>query len=518
MKRSNEFFLRGPLLPSILRYTIPIILTGALQLFFNAADLVIVGRYCSSDCVGAVGSTGATTNLVVTLFMGLSIGGGVCVAHALGAGNDKAAHRAVHTALPTALICGSIVTVLGIFLTEPLLKLMGTPKELLPLSKLYMQIYFGGMTFNMVYNYCGSILRAAGDTRSPLIYLCFAGAANVGLNYLFVTQFGMDVDGVALATTLSQGISAVLCVRNQVGGQAVLGRQHIRTTPWLTERHGYDPTYYLFVTQFGMDVDGVALATTLSQGISAVLCVRNLMRRTDACRLELKKMRIYKPELLKMIRIGLPAGIQNGMFSISNVIIQSSINSFGPDFVNGNSAAANIEGFMWVFSNAFQQASLNFVGQNHGANQPKRAAKALWLCLGSAFTVCLTLGLLASYFGETLLGIYITDSPDAIACALIRVARVFPVYFLFGLMDSTTGALRGRGASLAPMLISVVGICGIRLGWIFTIFRIPAYHTPESLYLSFPLSWAITFCGLLIAFLVIARRARREETHNLAAA
>ena len=457
MKRSNEFFLRGPLLPSILRYTVPIILTGALQLFFNAADLIIVGRYCSSDCVGAVGSTGATTNLVVTLFMGLSIGGGVCVAHALGAGDDNAAHRAVHTALPTALICGSIVTVLGIFLTEPLLKLMGTPEELLPLSKLYMQIYFGGMTFNMVYNYCGSILRAAGDTRSPLIYLCFAGAANVGLNILFVTQFGMDVDGVALATTLSQGISAVLCVRN-------------------------------------------------------------LMRRTDACRLELKKMRIYKPELVKMIRIGLPAGVQNGMFSISNVIIQSSINSFGPAFVNGNSAAANIEGFMWVFSNAFQQASLNFVGQNHGANQPKRAAKALWLCLGSAFVVCLSLGLLASYFGEELLSIYITDSPEAITYGLIRVARIFPVYFLFGLMDSTTGALRGRGASLAPMLISIVGICGIRLGWIFTIFRIPAYHTPESLYLSFPLSWAITFCGLLIAFTIITRRARRKETHNLAAA
>ena len=457
MKRSNEFFLRGPLLPAILRYTIPIILTGALQLLFNAADLVIVGRYCSSDCVGAVGSTGATTNLVVTLFMGLSIGGGVCVAHALGAGDDHAAHRAVHTALPTALICGSIVTVLGIILTEPLLKLMGTPKELLPLSKLYMQIYFGCMTFNMVYNYCGSILRAAGDTRSPLIYLAFAGTANVGLNYLFVTQFGMDVDGVALATTLSQGISAVLCVRN-------------------------------------------------------------LMRRTDACRLELKKLRIYKPELLKMIRIGLPAGIQNGMFSISNVIIQSSINSFGPAFVNGNSAAANIEGFMWVFSNAFQQASLNFVGQNHGANQPKRAAKALWLCLGSAFTVCLTLGLLASYFGEALLGIYITDSPEAITYGLIRVARVFPVYFLFGLMDSTTGALRGRGASLSPMLISIIGICGIRLGWIFTIFRIPAYHTPESLYLSFPLSWAVTFCCLLIAFLVITRRAKRKEAPSLASA
>lgn len=456
MKRSNDSFLRGPLLPAILRYTIPIILTGVLQLLFNAADLVIVGRFCNSNCVGAVGSTGSTTNLIVTLFMGLSIGSGVCTAHAMGAGDEKAVHRVVHTALPTALVSGAVLTVLGMVLSEPLLKLMGTPKELLPLSKLYMQIYFGGITFTMVYNFCGAILRSAGDTRSPLIYLCFAGATNVALNFIFVTQFGMDVDGVALATVISQGISAVLCVRN-------------------------------------------------------------LMRRTDACRLQWKKLRFYKPELLKMIRIGLPAGIQNAMFSISNVIIQSSINSFGPDFVNGNSAAANIEGFMWVFANAFQQACINFVGQNHGAGQQKRASKSFWVCLGSVTVVCACLGLLACTFGEQLLSIYIPDSPKAIAYGLLRTVWVYPVYFLFGIMECTTGVLRGRGVSFAPMLISVIGICGIRLGWVFTIFRIPAYHTPESLYFSFPLSWAVTFCGLMIAFLAVVRRERKAHPRELTA-
>ncbi len=456
MKRSNDYFLRGPLLPAILRYAIPIMLTSALQLFFNAADLIVVGRYCGEDCVGAVGSTGSTTSLVVTLFMGLSIGGGVCTAHALGAGDDEAVHRAVHTAIPTSLISGVILTVVGMFVSEPLLRLLGTPEELLPLSKLYMQIYFGGVSFIMLYNFAGAILRAAGDTRSPLIYLCFSGVANVVMNLIFVTQFDMDVDGVALATVLSQGISAVLCVRN-------------------------------------------------------------LMRRTDACRFQWKQMRIYKPELLKMMRIGFPAGIQNAMFSISNVTIQSAINSFGPDFVNGNSAAANIEGFMWVFANSFQQASINFVGQNHGAGQTKRATKSLWLCLGCVGIVCASVGLLGCAFGQQLLSIYLPDSPEAIRYGLVRAARVFPVYFLFGLMECTTGALRGRGASFAPMLISIIGICGIRLGWIFTVFQIPEYHTPESLYFSFPLSWAVTFCCLLVAYLLIFRRKKNAKGQTLAA-
>ncbi len=449
MKKSNEFFLRGPLLPGIIRYTIPIILTGVLQLAFNAADLMVVGMK-NSIYVGAVGSTGSTTNLVVTLFMGLSIGAGVCVAHGLGSGQDQEVHRAVHTALPTAIVCGIFLTFLGLVVSEPLLRLMGTPENVLPLSKKYMQIYFCGITFSMVYNYCGSILRAAGDTRSPLLYLCFAGTANVVLNFIFVMVFDWNVAGVAVATSISQGISAVLCVRN-------------------------------------------------------------LMRRSDACRLEWKKLRFYKPQLVKMIRIGLPAGVQGAMFSISNVIIQSSINSFGEVFMSGNAAAANIEGFMWVPANAFQQSCVNFVGQNTGAGQHKRARQSVWACLGCIMVVGFALGMLFYAFGPQLLSLYVSDSPQAMEYGMIRMQIIYPLYFLFGMMECTTGALRGRGASFVPMLISVVGICGIRLAWIFTVFQIPAYHTPQSLYWSFPISWAVTFAILLGAYLVINHRAKKQQ-------
>ncbi len=448
MKRSNDFFLQGPLLPGIIRYTIPIILTGILQLMFNAADLMVVGLK-SSLYVGAVGSTGSTTHLVITLFMGLSIGAGVCVAQGLGSKTDEEVHRTVHTALPTAIVSGLFLTVVGILVSDPLLELMGTPEDVQPLSRKYMQIYFGGITFNLVYNYCGAILRAAGDTRSPLIYLVFAGTANVVMNLFFV----MVLD-------------------------------------W--------------------NVAGVAIATTLSHAISAVLCVRNLMRRTDACHLDLKKLHIYKPQLLKMIRIGLPAGIQSGMFSISNVIIQSSINSFGSLFVSGNAAAANIEGFMWVPANALQQSCVNFVGQNTGAGQTKRARKAVWTCLSCMLVVGFSLGMLFYAIGPQLLGLYVADSAKAMEYGMIRIAIIFPLYFLFGMMECTTGALRGRGNSFLPMIISVVGICGIRLTWIFTVFRLPAYHTPESLYWSFPISWVITFAILLISYLVVSRKDSKE--------
>lgn len=450
MKKSNEIFLHGRLLPSMIRYTIPIMLTGWLQLLFNAADLVVVGQYCGSISVGAVGSTGSMTNLVVTLFMGLSVGAGVCVAHGLGSGNQENVHRTVHTAIPTALICGVIVTIVGILVTKPLLGAMGTPKNVLPLSALYMQIYFVGVPFNLLYNYAASILRAAGDTKSPLLYLSIAGVVNVVLNLIFVIVFRLDVAGVAIATSASQLVSAVLCIRA-------------------------------------------------------------LLRRSDACRLDFRKLHIYKTQLLKMIRIGIPAGVQGAMFSISNIIIQSSINSFGDVLISGNAAAANIEGFMWVPCNAFQQTCVNFVGQNTGAQQHKRAYKAVWINLGCVLITGIAIGLTFFGLGELLLSIYITDSVDAIQGGLIRIGIIFPLYFFFGLMEVTTGALRGIGSSFAPMVISIVGICGIRLGWIATVFQIPAYHTPESLFWSFPLSWSVTFACLLGTFLFQFHRMTKRQ-------
>ena len=445
MKKRNSNMLQGPVLWGILGYTVPIILTSVLQLLFNAADLVVVGRFCGSISVAAVGATGSITNLIVNLFIGLSVGAGVTVAHAIGSREEEAVHRAVHTALPVALISGLVLTGVGVVFSGTFLRLMGTPETVLPLSKVYMQIYFGGITFNMVYNFCASILRAAGDTKSPLIFLSLAGVVNVVLNVIFVTVFHMNVAGVALATTISQGISAILVV--------------------------------------------IAL-----------------MRRTDACRLYLKKMHLHRQELMKMVRIGLPAGIQGSLFSISNVLIQSSVNSFGDVFMSGNAAAGNIEGFVYVIMNSFHQTAVNYIGQNVGAHQYDRVKKVLRTCLVCVALAGLTAGVLGYSFGPQLLSIYITDSQEAISYGVMRLSLVCLPYFLCGLMDVSTGALRGMGASLEPMIISVLGVCAFRVGWITTVFQIPAFHTPQCLYLSYPISWVLTFIAQYLAFRRVYRR------------
>lgn len=448
---SKDFnMLQGPSLGSIILYTIPIILTGLLQLLFNAADLIVVGRFAGSISVAAVGASGSITNLIVNFFIGLSVGTGVAVAHAIGAGNDKEIHRAVHTAIPTALLSGLIVTVIGMVFCGKFLEMMNTPENVLPLSTIYMRIYFAGAIFMMVYNFCASILRAAGDTKSPLIFLTIAGVINVILNVIFVTVFDMNVAGVALATTISQGVSAAL----------------------------------------------VLIA---------------LMRRKDACRLSLKKLRFYKPQLMKIVRIGLPAGIQSSLFSISNVIIQSSINSFGDILMSGNAAAANIEGFIFVILNAFHQTALNFIGQNVGANQYKRAKKVLWICLGSVLSIGLAVTSVVYLLGPSLLSVYITDSAEAIGWGMVRLGCLCLPYCLCGMMDVSTGALRGMGTSVAPMIISILGVCGIRIGWIYTLFQIPAFHTPQCLYYSYAVSWAVTFLIQLSVFhFVYSKNASKE--------
>lgn len=450
MKAQSQRMLQGPLLPSILLYTFPIILTSLLQLLFNAADLVVVGRWCGSVAVAAVGATGSITNLIVNLFIGLSVGSGVTMAHALGGRNQEAAQRTVHTTLPIALISGVFLTAVGVIFSETFLRLMGTPDDVLPLSAKYMRIYFCGITFTMVYNFCASILRAAGDTKSPLIFLTLAGVINVVMNVIFVTRLGMDVDGVALATVISQAVAAVLVV--------------------------------------------VAM-----------------MRRTDESRLELKKLRIYKVQLLKIIRIGLPAGLQSSMFSISNVIIQSSVNSFGSVVMSGNAAASNIEGFVYASMNAFHQTAVNFTGQNMGARRYNRIRKILWWCLGCVTVVGLVMGLLACGFGPQLLSIYITDSPEAIEYGMLRLLYIALPYFLCGTMDVSSGALRGLGSSFAPMVISVLGVCVMRIGWIYSVFQIPQFHTPTCLYLSYPISWLITYCAQLGAFLHLFNRFRKAH-------
>jgi len=448
MNGQNKQMLQGPLFWNIVRYTVPIILTSILQLLFNAADLVVVGRFCGSISVAAVGATGSITALIVNLFIGLSVGVGVSVAQGIGAKQHEVVHRTVHTAIPAALCSGLCLTTLGLLLAKPLLTLMGTPSDVLPLSALYMRIYLCGMTFNMVYNFSASILRAAGDTKSPLIFLTIAGVINVVLNVIFVTVFHMNVAGVALATTTAQAISAVL--------------------------------------------------VTIS-----------LLRRTDACKLYFSKLRFYKPQMIKIVRIGLPAGIQSSLFSISNVLIQSSINSFGPVVMSGNASAQNIEGFLYAFLNAFHQTTVNFTGQNVGAKQYKRVLKILLVCLGCAAVIGGGVGLLFYTFGEDLLSIYITDSAEALSYGMLRLSITSLTYLLCGLLDVSTGSLRGMGVSLAPMIISILGVCGIRIGWVFTVFQIPQFHSPQSLYISYPISWGITFLAQMVVFYHVYRKRTR---------
>ncbi len=451
MSRRNIDMLNGSLFKNVIAYTIPIILTGILQLLFNAADLVIVGRFCGSISVAAVGATTSIINLIVNLFIGLSVGAGVVVAQSIGAGDNKKTHRTIHTAIPTALLGGIILTVIGIGLSETFLKWMDTPEDVLPLSTLYMEIYFAGIIFMMLYNFCASILRAAGDTKSPLIFLTIAGIINVVLNVIFVTAFDLNVAGVALATTISQAVSAILVL--------------------LT-----------------------------------------LAKRNDSCKLYLSKIRVYKDELFEIIKVGLPAGIQGSLFSISNVIIQSSINSFGSVVMSGNAAALNIEGFVYTILNAFHQTTLNFTGQNVGANQYKRAKKVFLMCLGCVFVIGISISTLVYLFGPQLLSIYITDSPEAIECGLVRMSCLFIPFCLLGLMDVSGGGLRGMGVSFIPMVISIIGVCGLRIGWIYTIFQLPQFHTPEWLYHSYTVSWAVTFTAQTIAYFVIYNRKKRSVT------
>lgn len=457
MKSKSVDMLHGPLFSGIIQYTVPIILSSVLQLLFNAADLVVVGQFCGSISVGAVSATGAVTNLIINLFVGLSVGAGVCVAHGLGGRQDEVVHRTVHTAIPVALLSGLFLTAVGVVFAEPLLRMMKTTESVLPLSVQYMQIYFAGMTFTVLYNFCASILRAAGDTRNPLVFLTVAGVINVILNVIFVTQFHMNVAGVALATIISQAVSAIL----------------------------------------------VLIA---------------LMRRKDACRFFLKRMRIYKEQLVKMIRIGLPAGIQGSMFSISNVIIQSSVNSFGNDaLIAGNGAAGNIEGFVYMSLNAFHQTAVNYIGQNAGAQKYSRIKKIFGVCIGCVTAVGVTLGLLTFAAGPFLLKFYITDSAEAIRYGVIRLFCICVPYFVCGMMDVATGALRGLGASFLPMVVTILGVCGLRIAWIATIFQMPQYHTPQCLYLSYLISWTLTFLVQLVLFYRVLRKKERQPAPKIEA-
>ncbi len=450
-KRSYEMDMcHGPLTGKLLLFALPVMLSGVLQLLFNAADIVVVGRFAGSQALAAVGSNGPLINLIVNVFIGVSIGTNVLVARHYGAGEHEEVHKTVHTSILTSIIFGIILIFVGFILARPLLEMMGTPEDVIDLAEVYLRIFFVGMPVNMLYNFGSAVLRAVGDTRRPLYFLIFAGIINVLLNLFFVIVLHMGVAGVALATIISQAISAVL----------------------------------------------------------VVLC---LMRSDGCIKLQLRKLRIYKKKLLQMVRIGLPAGMQGAVFSISNVLIQSTVNSFGSVAMAGNAAAGNIEGFIYIAMNSFYQTSLSFTSQNAGAGDYKRVKKVLGLCLVMVTVTGLALGSLALFFGHPLLGIYSSDNA-VIEYGILRMSYICICYFLCGLMDVTVGSLRGLGCSITPMIISLTGACAFRVLWIFTVFQWnPSLST---LYISYPVSWAITAAAQIICFIVVMRRTMRRQAAN----
>ena len=448
MKKSYEMDMcNGPILSKVLVYAFPLMLSGILQLLFNAADVIVVGRYAGSQSLAAVGSTSALINLLVNVFIGLSVGVNVLVAQYYGAKKEDDVNETVHTAVAISLVSGVFLVFIGFLLSRPLLELMGTPADVIDKSTIYMKFYFAGMPVIMLYNFGSAVLRAVGDTRRPLYYLTIAGVVNVLLNVFFVTQLNMDVAGVALATVLAQVISAGLVVRA-------------------------------------------------------------LMQSEGCLKLELKKLRIDKSKLKRIVRVGLPAGMQGAIFSISNVLIQSSVNSFGSIAMAGNTTAQNIEGFIYTAMNAVYQTNLSFTSQNYGGRKFSRLNRITLTCVGVVTVVGLVLGLSCYGAGEFLVGIYSSD-PEVVQYGLTRLSVFGMTYFICGIMDTMVGAIRGLGYSILPMCVSLTGACAFRIVWIYTIFQ--WNRTLMTLYLSYPASWIVTTIAHVVCFIIIRKKLPKED-------
>ena len=434
----------GSILKKMLMFAVPLMFSSILQLLFNAADIVVVGRYAGDNSLGAVGSTTSLINLLTNLFVGLSVGANVLVAHYYGAKEKEDLRKAVHTVITISILSGMLLTVIGLVGAKQFLIWMDTPEKVLPLATTYLRIYFVGMTATMVYNFGAAILRAVGDTKRPLYYLMFAGVVNVALNLLFVIKYDMDVAGVAIATVISQCISAGLVLR----------------------------------------------------------C---LIKETGAIHLDLRCLGIDKRNFMKILQVGLPAGFQGMLFSLSNVVIQSSVNGFGETIVAGNSAAGNIEGFVYMAMNAFHQAAISFTSQNIGAGRYDRVNKILYTAQLYVVIVGLSMGLTVVAFGEPLLGLY-TNNPVVVDAGMIRLKYIVTLYFLCGMMDVMVGSLRGLGYAIMPMIVSLIGACGLRLVWIATVFKIPEFHTIEMIYITYPITWTLTFIAHVVCFVIVRRR------------
>ena len=434
----------GVIMPKVITFALPLIAASVLQLLFNAADIVVVGRFVSPQAMAAVGSTGSLVNLIIQLFVGFSIGVNVCVGKYYAAKRQEDMSDTIHTSILVSVIFGAILCDAGLFLARPMLELMGSPADVIEDSVLYLRIYFLGMPLIMLYDFAAAILRAVGDTKRPLYFQMIAGVINVILNLFFVLVVGIGVAGVAIATTVSQGFS------------------------------------------------GIALLITL-------------MREKGALHLDLRKLHVNWKLLRSIMEIGLPAGLQSTVFSLSNVVIQSSINSFGSVAMAGATAAQNIESFVYASMNSIYQTNLSFTAQNLGARKYSRINRILKDCLIAVVLIGLVMGIGAVMLDPWLLRFFTTDA-EVIRYGRERLLVVCGPYFLCGIMDVMVGSLRGLGYSVIPMFVSLIGACGLRIIFILTLFRLPYFHSLNWLYMSYPITWIITFTAHFITFLRVRRK------------
>ena len=449
--KKNRFEIdmcNGSIMDKLISFSLPLMVSGILQLAFNAVDIIVVGRFSGSQALAAVGSTTALINVFTNLFIGISLGANVLAARFYAAGKDREMSETVHTSITLALISGIMMAVIGVLLAKWALEIMGTPDDVIGQSALYMRIYFMGMPFFMLYNYGAAILRAIGDTKRPLIFLIISGIANAALNMTLVILFHMGVAGVAIGTIISQLISCVL----------------------------------------------------------VLTC---LYRSEGSYQLRFSKLKINGAYMEQIFQVGVPAGIQSTVINLSNALLQSSVNSFGEITVAGNSAAANIEGFVYVAMNSLYQAAISFTGQNVGAGKYERVNRILYTAEACVIVVGLVLGNGALFFGKQLLSIY-TENPDVIDAGMKRMNVIARTYALCGMMDVMVGSLRGLGYSVMPMIVSLIGACGLRLLWIFTFFRMEQFHTVTSLYLTYTWSWIITFSAHVICWIIVRRKLGRQ--------
>ncbi|MBR4079241.1 MAG: MATE family efflux transporter [Christensenellaceae bacterium] len=445
MKNKYEMDMcSGRIFPKMLRFTLPLLATAILQLLYNAADMVVVGKFAGSTALAAVGSTASLIALFVNLFINISVGVGVAVALHYGATEEKAVSETLHTAVVFSLSAGVVIGIIGFFAARSMLQLMDTPADVIDQAVLYVKIYFLAAPANLLYNFGAAALRSVGDTRRPLLYLTVSGLANDVLNLFFV-----------------------IC--------------------------------------FGMQAEGVALATAISQVLSAVLVVRCLLKNEGCCRLQIGELRIHRGRLREIIRIGLPAGLQSAVFSISNVLIQSGVNSFGSIVMAGNSISNNLENFVYSGMNSVTQASMSFVGQNVGGRKYERISKITVTGLAMVLTVGAVIGSIMFFFGEPLLGLYSSDAL-VVDKGMLRLRQMVFGYLLAGMMELFAFETRGMGQSVIPMICTIFGVCVLRVAWVYTVFQ--AFHTLEVLYLAYPITWGIT---VLLQFFFY-RRTKRKLT------